>query len=150
MSTSPRVIKLRGRRIPNEGFQREPVAPFGQGRGQCPAREATFTVASSHKQRGQIRVFHYLRLHQALRSFTSKQVASKFTITSEPSARLLDIYLDGIGWLAIHRQHQIHFAPSDQTARHFHIDLIQAREITLRSGIIDCGWDAADGGYDIC
>lgn len=38
----PRSL-LRGRRIPNEGFQREPVAPFGQGRGKCPAREAIFT-----------------------------------------------------------------------------------------------------------
>ncbi len=53
----------------------------------------------------------------------------------DPANLLLDIYPHRIRRLAIHRQHQIHFATSGQRARQCaDVDLIESDQIALRPG----------------
>src|ERR1041385_4601357 len=61
----------------------------------------------------------------------------------------LDINPNRIRCLPVHRQHNIYLAAPDQATRHLDIDLVKAREITLRSGIEDCRRNAADGCCDV-
>src|ERR1041385_8817665 len=57
-----------------------------------------------------------------------------------------DVDLDRIRRLAIHNQHDIHVAASGQTARHAHINLIEAGKAALRSGIQQLSISAANLG----